>query len=224
MDAVQNVLTDANLLDHIFNCIGDSDPEVSARTLAHWGEGINHTIKRACEGSRDAAWTALYDAHFKRLLAVNDRMLHDSILADGAHPGYYVKRLAQVQREGATHKHRVTLSRMYETCNHEGKARYRHRLERVLARDDRLIRIESGHQRVSRVWWYEQKGNIQRPILLCDLTDEEKQVMRREQYWRGIVIHRRARRAWMQNLQHWEKMAYHAIDRVLREDALASLD
>jgi len=210
MDPVQNVLTDANLLDHIFNCIEDDDAELAARALAHWGEGVNHTIKRACADSRDAAWAALYAKHFKRMLEVDDNDLRERLSDDGQHPGAYVARLAHIKREGALHE-----MHLLGACN--STHRSRRRLERALNHKKHVTQFSS-------LYWCVHRHAL-RPASLADLTSEEV----RSHYhadrcaWKMIVTTRRCRAQWRSTLKPWERFAYHAFERARYEDLLAAL-
>jgi len=204
MDAVQDVLTDANLLDHIFNCIDDDDAELAARALARWGEGVNHTIKRACADSRDAAWAALYAKHFKRMLEVNDNELQTRIWDDGQHPGTYVARLAHIKREGALHEvHMLRATRR--------------RVEYALKHKKNILQF-------SHLYWCVHR-HTHRPASLADLTPEEV----RSHYhadrgaWKMVVTTRRVRQQWRLTLKPWERFAYHAFERARYEDLLAVL-
>ena len=223
--AMEEVLTDADLLEHIFyRIIDDPDPEVAARALAGWC-ALNHTVRDACDASYDAVWKELLERHFKPLLDFKDGQLRASILADGQSPGVYVTALARIKRESEEHGDEVTF-----ICSDWGNERLARTLERIL----RLLNF----RRPSRIFTKAmKKARLPELVDMRVLSQREHVLMERHRFqWPHMharmirlgeapwpIIYKRLQLKWCWDMPTWERQAYCAADWVLITTAQAAL-
>ena len=93
--AMQDVLTSPELINHIFVCIDDPDPEVACSAVMNWC-ATSRTIRNACHGddSREV-WQALLQRCFEKyLMAEGGRLALDFAWWD-LHPRIYFEALGK---------------------------------------------------------------------------------------------------------------------------------
>ena len=95
---MEAVLTDGDLLGHIFWQIKDPDPRVAARRLLRWS-AINQVAHTACtDNDKWGVWFALLCHGYKEWMNINANALGLAFAKAGLHPLVYVKALSRMER------------------------------------------------------------------------------------------------------------------------------
>lgn len=92
---MDDVMTDRELLNHVFWCIDDPNPSVAFQSLTSWF-ATNRMIRDACKGDELKVWRALLHRAFLEWLETNE--LAERFANDGQHPKIQVGVLCEATR------------------------------------------------------------------------------------------------------------------------------
>lgn len=92
---MDDVMTDRELLNHLFWCIDDPNPSVAFHSLTNWC-ATNRMIRDACKGDESKVWRALLHRAFREWLETNE--LAERFANDGQHPKIQVGVLCEATR------------------------------------------------------------------------------------------------------------------------------
>ena len=98
MTAMESVLSDADLVNHVFCCIADPQPSVACCALKSW-YATSRTIRDACKAHDEKkVWVELLEAAFGEFLHVESAALSHALLTANKHPQIYVEALCEASR------------------------------------------------------------------------------------------------------------------------------
>tara|TARA_B100000963_G_C22589597_1_gene654833 strand:+ start:897 stop:1496 length:600 start_codon:yes stop_codon:yes gene_type:complete len=105
MTAMERVLANADLVNHVFCCIADPQPFVACCALKSW-YATSRTIRDACKAHDEKkVWVELLEAAFGEFLHIDSAALSNALLIADKHPQIYVEALCEASRHCRRNPH-----------------------------------------------------------------------------------------------------------------------